>query len=61
MTAEERKVMNDLCKRILAEKNLAEFHQLVEQLDELCARNNSVTSSALRFQGEKRGSSRPRP
>lgn len=39
MTPAERRITNDLSKRITEEKNYFLFQQLVERLDELLARN----------------------
>ncbi len=35
MNPEERQLVNDLCKRLVEEKDAFIFHQLVEILDEL--------------------------
>jgi DNA replication initiation complex subunit (GINS family) len=38
MTPEERRLVDNLCKRIADEKDPFIFHQLVQQLDEVLAR-----------------------
>ena len=45
MTPAERRLANDLCKRIADEKDYFLFQQLVEHLDELLARKQQPSQT----------------